>query len=116
MNRARTTALVISVALICVLLTKDSLAGTTATLGITSFAREVGAENAVYTMPANPVTRLMGVARVSAQDFFIDVTLGNGFEFAVAPVIGDLGLTLSAGGAVTISSVTCVSLPVLPLM
>ena len=105
MNYARITALVISITVAGLMLTRDTLAGTTATVDITSFAREVGAENAVYTMPANTVTRLMGIARTSAQDFFIDVTLGNGLEFAVAPVESDLGLTISVGGAVTISSV-----------
>jgi hypothetical protein len=82
-------------------LSGSALAGTTAvTGGAISYAREVGAVNAVYTIQGGPVTRALAVIRNTAQDFFVDITLGNGALFTGAgstlPEASDL--TISGGG------------------
>jgi hypothetical protein len=87
----------------------SAMAGTTASAtGAVNFAREVGAANAIYTMPGKTVTRAMSVIRDATQDFFLDVTLGGGAQFATGdlPAAGDLTLTTAAGGAVTITIVS----------
>ena len=88
----------------CLILTGNVLAGTTATTEIT-YAREVGASQAVFTLSANTFTRSMNVLRSSTQDFIVRISLGNNAVFATGtlPAGGDLALTTAAGGAVTIA-------------
>jgi hypothetical protein len=83
-------------------LTGSALAGTTATTAVT-YAREVSAVNQVYTLPGTTTTRAMAVIRNATQDFFVDVSLGQGALFTGAglPVAGDLTLSVAAGGVVT---------------
>jgi hypothetical protein len=94
------------------ILSGSALAGTsTAVGGAVNYAREVGAVNAVFTLPAGKtVTRDLNVIRDSSQDFFVDVTLGNGALYtgagATLPEASDLALTTAAGGAVTITLIS----------
>ena len=97
MNSIRLTG--VGVGLACLLLTGSALAGSTSTTAIDVTCPE----GPSFTVPSNTVTRQMNVMRDSTGDFFFDVTLGNGFEFAVAPNLTDLALTTPAGGAMTVS-------------
>jgi len=93
-------ALCLGVALL--LVAGTAMAGTTVgPAGATGFkfAREVGANNVVYTMPAGTVVRNMSVIRSIAQDMFVDITLVGGATFATGrlPANGDLLLTETSG-------------------
>lgn len=101
MKLARITTLTLLVVMLGMFFTRETLAGTTATGTVTGFAREVSMTEAVYTMLANAVTRQLNVARTSSQDFFLDVTLGSGVEFAATPAAGDVTLSIPEGGAAT---------------
>src|SRR5262245_14508860 len=106
-NRIASLALCLGVAFL--VLTGSALAGTTAvTGGAVSYAREVGAVNAVYTLPVGTTaTRALAVIRNTAQDFFVDVSLGNGALFTGAasnlPEASDL--TISGGGGAAAFSI-----------
>ena len=93
MNSIRITG--VGVGLACLFLTGSALAGSTSTTAI-DVTCPAGPS---FTVPSNTVTRQMNVMRDSIGDFFFDVTLGNGFEFSVAPSLTDLALTTPAGGA-----------------
>jgi len=92
----------------------SALAGTTTVGTVVSYAREVAAPNAVYTVPTNPpgtVRRTMNVIRSANDDFFLDVALGNGAQFATttgtaAPEGSDLSLVNTTAGAITASVVS----------
>jgi len=78
-------------------LTGSALAGTTATTAVT-YAREVGAVNAVYTLPASSVTRQLAVIRADSQDFFVDVTLGQGALLTAGSLPANADMTVADGG------------------
>jgi hypothetical protein len=83
-----------------------AMAGTTTVVGgALSYAREVGVANAVYTIPAQTITRDLNVIRNANQDFFLTVTIGNGPQFTsgTLPTPTSLALTTAAGGAATIT-------------
>ena len=86
------------------MLTGNVLAGTTTTTEVT-YAREVGKDDAIYTLPANTAERAMNVIRSTTQNFTLGVSLSDNAEFATPtlPAAGDLTLTTTGGGAVTIS-------------
>jgi len=99
-KRIKFVALCLGMALL--LVAGTAMAGTTfGPAGSTGFkfAREVGASNLVYTMPAGTVVRNMSVIRSIAQDFFVDVTLVGGATFATGrlPASADLVLTEVSG-------------------
>ncbi|PYV19137.1 MAG: hypothetical protein DMG07_02535, partial [Acidobacteria bacterium] len=90
----------------------SALAGTTAIGSAVTYAREVGAANAVYTLPTKSVTRSMAVIRDATQDFFVDVTLGAGAVFTAGglPEASDLALTsVSGAGGGAIAAPTIIS-------
>ncbi len=96
MNSTRITSFVVCLSLACLVLTGTALASKTTATEVT-YAREVGALNAVYTTPAgNIVTRAMTVLRQAASgNFFLRLTLSGNAEFEAAglPVAGDLTQT-----------------------
>jgi hypothetical protein len=102
----RTKTCIICFAAACFFLTANAFAGITKVVGgALSYATQAGGPGAVFTVPAQTVTRDMGVIRGSSADFFLTVTLGGGAQFAAPtlPTAGNLTLTTPAGGAVTIS-------------
>lgn len=84
----RLTSLALCLGVVLLLMVGSAFAGTTSfnSGNALKFAREVGALNAVYTMPtATPVVnramtiiRLSGTSSSGAQNFLIDVTLSGG--------------------------------------
>jgi len=88
--------------LVCLVLTGNALAGTTTATEVT-YAREVAATNAVFTIPAgNRIERSMFT--LSLGNFFLRVGLGQNSEFNLTglPVAADLTQTggLPAGNVV----------------
>lgn len=99
MNSTRITSFVICLGLACLMLTGNALASATVATEVT-YAREVGATNAVYVAPStNKITRAMTVLRQSASgNFFVKLTLSGNAEFAnlgsgTVPVAADLTQT-----------------------
>jgi len=107
MNSTRITSFVICLGLTCLMLTGSALAGTTTVVAEVNYSRETGAAAAVYTLPANTVTRAMNVVRDATEDFVMKVTLGNGFTFSsvLLPKGADLTLTTASGCVVNASTV-----------
>ena len=105
MNATRFTGFAVCLGLACLMLTENALAGTTTTTEVT-YAREVGKDDAIYTLlPANTAERAMNVIRSVSQDFTLRVSLSDNAQFATPtlPAAGDLTLTTTGGGAVTVS-------------
>jgi len=85
MHSTRFTRIAVWLVHVCLILTGNALAGTTTATEVT-YAREVGATDAVYTIPAgNSIERAMFVLRPGGGpgDFFLRVELGKNSEFNV---------------------------------
>jgi len=104
-------SLALCVGVAFLLVAGSAFAGTTAlAVGSTvnNVALQVGKAAVVYTIPAvgtfsNAYTRTMGVAREAVSgNFFLEVTLLNGFTFNAGrlPIAGDVTLTTAGGGAI----------------
>ena len=104
MHSTRILSITLCLALACLLLTADALAGTTSA-NVKSYAKETAAINTVYTLPAlsglnNWITRSMNVVRGVGQSFNMILTLGQGAEFVSGnlPTALDLSLDGTTGG------------------
>ena len=94
MNPTRFTRHAVTLGMACLILTGTALAGTTTVTEVT-YAREVGRDDTVYTIPAgNSIERAMSLLRSGdgSGDFFVAVSLGNNAEFdgTGLPVAADL--------------------------
>ena len=105
MHSTRILSITLCLALACLLLTADALAGSTSA-SVKSYAKEVAQVNQAYTLPAlnaanNWITRSMSVTRGVGQNFNIILTLGQGAEFLSGnlPEDGDVTLAPGTGGA-----------------
>lgn len=93
-SRRRTMKLnrLILVVLCLGVLAGSALAGTTTTT-VVNYAREVGAANQIYVLPATTITRNTVVTRDNTQNFFVDVILNNGARFNAALAGTELAVT-----------------------
>lgn len=108
LNRFR-FVICLSVALL--VMTGMAMAGTVSSATTVNYAREITANNIVYTLPAgSSVVYDMNVIRSVEDDFFIDVTLGNG-AFFTGTGIDAADATLTKGGTIGIFSVETTSFP-----
>jgi len=121
LNRLRT---VICLGAVLLLMAGVAMAGsTTVAGGAVKYAREtgtpiVGVPYFTYTLPALNITHVMNVVRTAEEDFFLDVTLGDGARFGAtltsgalsyvpigSPATGAMSFSIFSGGTINSSSV-----------
>lgn len=107
MNRSKIFALCIGVALL--LMAGTAMAGTTSITAL-RYARELGAANVTYTIPAgySTVKRALSVIRAVGQDFFVDVSLDGGALFLTSPGTFGPADGAGAGGVAAITQITSI--------
>jgi hypothetical protein len=94
MRSNRVLSLALCLGVIFLTLVGSALAGTTTAADI-NYARELGALNVAYTIPAgNTIVRNTSVIRSAVQDFFVDLSLTNSATF---------GADITSGAAVTVT-------------
>jgi len=104
----RLTSLALCLGVVFLIMTGSAVAGTTSfnSGNALKYAKEVGAVNGVYTLPAMMVNRTMNVIRSTGQNFFVDAVLDSGAKWNGTFTSGSVSVTGAAGVTYTPTLIT----------